>query len=102
MYEKTSDKWEIPETEVKSLLILYNSYSYKIICGRLERLLQFFLRNLEEATEPADLYRAQGAKKLYTSFAQEMENLISDAKSEEDGTFGEGDTINVEEMMNNA
>ncbi len=102
MYEKTSDKWEMAESDVKALMIFYNQYNYKLVCGMMEDVLKPFQYMLESNEDIHEICRAQGALRFHKLFTFNMESLIKDAKDEEEGVFGEGETINVKEMLKNA
>ena len=102
MYEKTSDKWKIPESDIKALMVFYNQYNYRLICEMMNKILDGFRGILENVKDIHEICRAQGAFDFYRQFQRGVELLVKDAKDEEDGVFGEGDTINVEEMINNA
>ena len=102
MYEKTSDKWKIAEADVKALMIFYNQYNYRLICGMMNDVLKGFQEMLENNEDIHEICRAQGALRFHKLFTFNVESLIKDAKDEEEGVFGEGDTINVKEMMQNA
>jgi len=102
MYEKTSAKWNVAESDIKALMIFYNQYNYRLICEMMEAVLADFKNTLENSEDIHQICRAQGGLNFHRLFKLKMESLIKDAKDEEDGVFGEGDTINVEEMMKNA
>ena len=102
MYEKTSAKWNVAESDIKALMIFYNQYNYKLICEMMEVVLWDFRNTLEQDEDIHEICRAQGGLKFHRLFKRSMESIIKDAKDEEEGIFEEGDTINVEEMMKNA
>lgn len=102
MYEKTSNKWNVPESDIKALMIFYNQYNYRLVCEMMGAVLKDYQITLENDKDIHEICRAQGALEFHKRFKLQMESLIKDGKDEEDGVFGEGDTINVEEMIKNA
>ena len=103
MYEKTSNKWDKPESEVKALVIFYNQYNYKLICEMMDNILSEFQQMLENNENIHDICRAQGALRFCKLFKRNVESVVNDAKKEEDGTFDEGEEINIDkEITENA
>jgi len=102
MYEKTSDKWKVPESDIKALMIFYNQYNYRLICEMMDGILLEFREMLENNEDIHEVCRAQGALRFHKLFKFHMEAIIKDAKDEEEGVFGKDDTLNVKEMLKNA
>ena len=101
MYEKTGDKWNVAESDIKALMIFYNQYNYRLVCEMMDAVLKEFQYTLENDKDLHEICRSQGALFFHKGFKLKMESLIKDAKDEEDGVFGEGDTINPKEMIQN-